>query len=62
MKSRRRVEGIVGELSGRYDQVVYFCAPATLRQLTVVAAAGRWANLALRSLPTADAPARRGTA
>ena len=62
MKSRRRVEGIVAELSGRYDQVVYFCAPATLRQLSELAATGRWANLALRPLPAADSLTRAGTA
>jgi hypothetical protein len=55
MKSRRRLGAIVTELSATYDQVVYFCAPATLRQLEELAATGRWANLALRPLPTAEA-------
>jgi hypothetical protein len=53
-KSRRRLEAIVGELCAEYPQVVYFCAPATLRQLEALAATGRWANLALRPLPRAD--------
>jgi hypothetical protein len=53
-KSRRRLVAIVGELCGGYPQVVYFCAPATRRQLEELAATGRWANLALRPLPTAD--------
>jgi hypothetical protein len=53
MKSKRRLDAIVGELCAAYDQVVYFCAPGTLRQLTDLAATGRWANLAVRPMPAA---------
>ncbi|MCA1656200.1 MAG: replication-relaxation family protein [Actinobacteria bacterium] len=56
MKSRRRVEAIVTELCASYDQVVYFCAPATMRQLEGLAQDGRWPSLALRPLPPLEAP------
>ena len=51
MKSKRRLDAIVTELCAAYDQVVYFCAPGTLRQVNELAASGRWANLATRPLP-----------
>jgi len=51
MKSKRRLDAILTGLCAGYDQVVYFCAPGTLRQLNELAATGRWANIAVRSLP-----------
>jgi hypothetical protein len=54
MKSKRRLDTIVSELCSAYDQVVYFCAPGTLRQLTDLASCGRWANLAVRPLPATE--------
>ena len=51
MKSKRRLDAIVSELCAAYDQVVYFCAPGTLRQVERARRLGRWANLATRPLP-----------
>ena len=31
VKSRRRVQAILDELSGRFDAIVYFCAPGPRR-------------------------------
>jgi hypothetical protein len=51
VKSRRRIMAILDELSGRYDAVVYYCAPATYRLLSDLAATGRWPLLVVRELP-----------
>lgn len=51
VKSRRRVTAILDELCARFDAVVYFCAPAARRQLSQLAASGRWPTLAVRELP-----------
>jgi hypothetical protein len=56
MKSKRRLDAIVSELCTGYDEVVYFCAPGTLRQLTELAASGRWANLGVRPMPESLRP------
>ena len=53
VKSRKRVLDILDELSGRYDSVLYFCAPAPKRQLADFAASARWPKLGVRELPTA---------
>ena len=50
VKSRRRVTAILDELTGRFDAVLYFCAPGTHRQLTELAATGRWPALGVREL------------
>jgi hypothetical protein len=50
-KSRRRVEAILDELTGRFDAVLYFCAPGPHRQLTELAESGRWPTLGVRELP-----------
>jgi DNA-binding transcriptional ArsR family regulator len=50
VKSRRRVTAILDELIGRYDAVLYFCAPGPHRQLTELAATGRWPALGVREL------------
>lgn len=52
VKSRRRVNGILDELSGHFDSAVYFCAPGPHRQLSALAASGRWPRLAIRELPS----------
>ena len=50
VKSRRRVTAILDELVGRYDAVLYFCAAGPHRQLTDLAATGRWPQLGVREL------------
>ncbi len=50
-KSRRRITAILDELVGRYDAVLYFCAPGPHRQLSGLAAGGRWPGLGVRELP-----------
>lgn len=52
VKSRRRVTAILDELTGRFDAVLYFCAPGPHRQLTELAGSGRWPTLGVRELPT----------
>ena len=51
VKSKRRVETILDELSERYQAVLYFCAPGPLRQLTSLAETSRWPALGVRELP-----------
>jgi len=50
-KRRRHTEAIVEELAGRFDAVVYFCAPAPRRLLGALQASGRWPTLQVRELP-----------
>jgi hypothetical protein len=57
IKSQRRVTAILDELTGRYDTVLYFCAPGPHRQLTQLAETGRWPALGVRVLPRPDASA-----
>jgi len=51
VKSRKRTQAILDELSRRFDTVLYFCAPATRRQLGELEASGRWPKLGVRDLP-----------
>jgi hypothetical protein len=51
VKSRERVTAILDELAGRFDAVLYFCAPGPHRQLTELAESGRWPTLGVRELP-----------
>ncbi len=51
VKSERRVRAILDELAGRFDLVLYYCAPATFRQLTGLRDTGRWPTLGVRELP-----------
>jgi hypothetical protein len=53
VKSQQRVAAILDELSGRFDAVLYFCAPGPHRQLSQLAASGRWPALGVRELPRA---------
>jgi hypothetical protein len=52
VKTHRRVQAILDELTRRYDTVLYFCAPGPHRQLTALAQTGRWPTLGVRELPT----------
>ncbi|HVA19319.1 MAG TPA: hypothetical protein VMU55_04015 [Solirubrobacteraceae bacterium] len=49
-KSKRRITAILDELNVRFDAVLYFCVPSTHRQLTDLAATGRWPQLGVREL------------
>jgi hypothetical protein len=51
VKSQRRVNAILDELSARHDAVLYFCAPGPHRQLARLAETGRWPKLGVRELP-----------
>jgi hypothetical protein len=51
IKSQRRVSAILDELTGRFDAVLYFCAPGPHRQLTQLSQSGRWPTLGVRELP-----------
>jgi acetolactate synthase regulatory subunit len=52
VKSQRRIATILDELTGRFDAVLYYCAPAPRRQLTELAHSGRWPTLGVRELPS----------
>ncbi len=58
VKSQRRVTTILDELARRFDAVLYFCAPASNRQISRLAASGRWPALGVRELPLPNKPAR----
>jgi hypothetical protein len=62
VKSERRVSAILDELAGRFDSIVYFCAPGPHRQLSALSASGRWPKLAVRELPGAATDAASGEA
>lgn len=51
VKSQHRVRLILDELSGRFDTVLYFCAPGPYRQLSKLAESGQWPKLGVRELP-----------
>jgi hypothetical protein len=51
VKSQRRVRSILDELSGRFDAVLYFCAPGPHRQLSQLAELAQWPALGVRELP-----------
>jgi len=55
VKSRRRMDRILDELSGSYDTVLYWCAPGPHRQLCELADSGRWPKLGVRELPNSQA-------
>jgi hypothetical protein len=54
IKSKRRVAAILKELSGRFDAVLYFCAPGPHRLLGELEASGQWPVLGVRALPRAQ--------
>jgi Replication-relaxation len=51
VKSERRVRAILEELTGRFDMVLYYCPPATFRQLSMLKESGCWPTLGVRELP-----------
>jgi hypothetical protein len=51
VKSKRRTIAIVEELVGRYDAVLYYCAPGPLRLISELAAERAWSSLGIRELP-----------
>ena len=51
VKSNTRIEAILDELTGRYDAVVYFAAPAPRRQLERLGGSERWPKLHVRDVP-----------
>lgn len=55
VKSAVRVRSILEDLAGRYDTVLYFCAPGPHRQLSALMQSGRWPNLGVRELPRPQA-------
>ncbi len=60
LKSRRRITANLDDLNTRYDAVLYFCAPSTHRQLTELAASGRWPALGVRELPRPEDRQQQG--
>jgi hypothetical protein len=52
IKSKRRTIAIVRELLGRYDAVLYYCAPGPQRLLGELASHEHWPSLGIRGLPT----------
>jgi hypothetical protein len=58
VKSERRVRAILDELTGRFDMVLYYCAPGTYRQLGVLKESGCWPALGVRELPRRGIPRR----
>ncbi len=51
VKSKPRTIAIVEELLGRYDAVLYYCAPGPLRLISELAAERAWSSLGVRELP-----------
>jgi len=52
VKSMRRTQAILDDLARRFDAIAYFCAPGPQRQLSALAASGRWPSLTVRELPS----------
>jgi hypothetical protein len=51
VKSKRRTRTIIEELVGRYDAVLYYCAPGPHRLVSELAGDGAWPSLGIRQLP-----------
>ncbi len=51
VKSERRVRAILDEITGRFDMVLYYCSPATHRQLGALKESRQWPTLGVRELP-----------
>jgi hypothetical protein len=56
VKSERRIRAILQELTGRFDMVLYYCAPAAYRQLSALTESRHWPTLGVRELPHPGAP------
>lgn len=50
-KSKRRTVAIIDELVGRYDAVLYYCAPGPRRLVSGLVSDGAWPSLGVRELP-----------
>jgi hypothetical protein len=59
VKSKRRTRAIIEELLGRYDAVLYYCAPGPHRLLSELASDGAWPSLGIRQLPERGGGVRR---
>lgn len=59
VKSKRRTRAIIEELVGRYDAVLYYCAPGPHRLLSELASDGAWPSLGIRQLPERGGGVRR---
>ena len=53
-KSNLAIRQIVGELSDRYDAVLYFCGPRTYRMMKRLSAEGRWPKLVVCRMPEGE--------
>jgi hypothetical protein len=51
VKSKRRTRLIIDELTGRYDAVLYYCAPGPRRLISELAVEESWPSLGIRDLP-----------
>jgi hypothetical protein len=51
VKSKRRTRAIIDELVGRYDAVLYYCAPGPHRLVLELADDGAWQSLGIRQFP-----------
>jgi hypothetical protein len=51
VKSKRRTRAIIDELTGRYDAVLYYCAPGPYRLISELAEENNWPSLGVRELP-----------
>ncbi|HTB50260.1 MAG TPA: hypothetical protein VK701_04725 [Solirubrobacteraceae bacterium] len=59
VKSKRRTRAIIDELIGRYDAVLYYCAPGPQRLVSELAGDGVWPSLGIRQLPERGGGVRR---
>lgn len=57
-KTKGRLAKRLDALSDDYDALLYFCAPATYRQLTAIRSSGRWPSLRIRELPVGEISAQ----
>jgi hypothetical protein len=51
VKSKRRTNMIIEELTRRYDAALYYCAPGPHRLISELSADGAWPSLGIRGLP-----------
>jgi hypothetical protein len=59
VKSKRRTRAIIEELVGRYDAVLYYCAPGPHRLLLELVGDAAWPSLGIRQLPERGGGVRR---
>jgi hypothetical protein len=51
LKRPEGVEAVLNHHARRFDAIMYYCAPQTIRLLTRLEKTGRWPKLAVRELP-----------